>query len=241
MKIQARKCPFTGKVFEESKVKEYILHLQDVRIRQRAKRNEKRVKSTFHTWLAKERAQIKKIEDIPAWFMDNQRILMDAHNAGIHSQYSFCSDRDKFVIEDVFKNVTIKLRGTRGFSDLVSNSHVCPDKGVTNFCGEDGKPRSYPGWEVDIAGTLKRPRKLNSSYPYSMAINLAGIKTGSGGGGNENWGYDAKIFLDDWPGLQAQRDFELAEIARKKYELDQLNILRRLKGLTPLYSLPSDN
>lgn len=230
MKIQARKCPFTGKVFEESKLNEYILHLQDVRIKQRAKRNEKRVKSTFHTWLKKERAQVRKIEDIPIWFMDNQRILMDAHNAGVHSQYRFCSDRDKFVIEDKFENVTIKLRGTRGYSDSISNSHVCPDSGVTNFGGEDGKPRGYPGWDVDIAGTLKRPKKLDACYPYTMAINLAGIKTGTGGGGNKNWRFDAKIFLADWPGLQGQCDFEVSERIRISYEQEQERIVWRLKN-----------
>lgn len=231
MRITVRKCPFTGKVFEESKKKEYILHLQDVRINQRAKRQEKRVKSTFHTWLAKERAQVRTIQEIPAWFMDNQRILMDAHNAGIHSKYCFSSGRDKFVIEDVFENVKIKLRGSHGFTESVSNSHVCPDDGVTNFGGAEGAPRGYPGWEIDISGTLRRPRKLSSSYPYSQAINLAGIKTGSGGGGNENWSYDAKIFLSDWSGLRGQRDFEVAERIRISYEQEQERIIRRLKGI----------
>jgi len=199
-------------------------------MKQRAKRNEKRVKVTFHTWLARERAQIRTIEEIPQWFMDNQRILMDAHNAGIRSQYSFCSDRDKFVIEDVFENVKLKLRGTKGFSESVSNSHVCTDKGVTNFGGEAGLPRGYPGWEIDISGTLKRPKKLMGSYPYSMALNLAGIKTGSGGGGNENWSYDAKIFLDDWPGLKGQKEFEVSERTRIAYEQEQERIIWRLKN-----------
>lgn len=228
MRIEARKCPFTGKVFEESKKKAYIQHLAEVRKDLRAKRHVTHVRLVFHTWLAEERAKVRRVQDLPQWFMDNQRILMDAHNAEIPSGYVFTSFDEKFVMEDIFENVTINLRD--GFTENVSNSHVCPDNGITNFGGEAGRPKGYPGWQGVIKGTLKRPKKLNGRYPYSNALNLAGFKTGSGGGGNENWSYEVRIFLDDWPGLQGQRDFEVAEAIRIAYEEEEDRIVRRLKN-----------
>jgi hypothetical protein len=214
MRVQVRKCPFTGKIFQEKDIGKYILHLLDVRETKQEARHLARVKNTFNKWLLKERTRITTIDEIAPWFMDNQQYIMDAHNSGINGQRHFSTD--KFYKGDKFVNV--KFHAT--YRPYVSNTHVCPDNGITNWGSEHDKPTGYKGWKGSISGTLKRSPKHDSSYPYGNAINIIGIKTGGGGGGNGNWSYEASVFLDDWPGLK--HEIELME-------RDQ--IVNRLKGV----------
>lgn len=212
MRVQVRKCPFTGKIFEEDKVGGYIAHLYDLRNKMKNERHLQNVKSNFAVWLAKERESITQIDMIVPWFLKNQRHIMDAHNAGCTSQYSFRSNEkffpgDKFT-EMVFERIT--------FHRTLSNTHICPDSGVTNFSWDSAKPRGYIGWRIQVSGKCPRKGQLNHVYPYSSALNLVGIKTGTGGGGNDNWSYDASIFVDDWTGLKAVvRQMEEEEIIHK--------------------------
>lgn len=196
MKIQAYKCKVTGKVFETKDRAKYILHLKKVREKQKEDRLHKRIREEFNIWLANERNNIFDIIDIPDWFLKNQRYIMDATNA---ITFRNSKDYEKFQPTDTFCDISFRYAI---YSPLTSNSHTCPDNGVTNWCERDkDAPIGYPGWNINIGGTLKRLLKHNDSYPYSKALNLVGIKTGTGGGGNEHWGYEASIFVEDWPGL----------------------------------------
>jgi hypothetical protein len=89
------------------------------------------------------------------------------------------------------------------YSNLVSNSHVCPDNGKTNWGGhKKDTPRGYPGYSLRLSGKYKRNKKYNSGFPYTELFTLVGIKTCGGGGGLTSFQYSASIFLDDWPGLK---------------------------------------
>jgi len=195
MRVQVHKCRVTGKIFEDKNRAKYILHLKNIRARQKELRLHERIRDEFPAWLTKERSEIYDPEDIIPWFLKNQRYIMDAANAitfANHDSYEKFQPADRF---DDLKYERIR------YNPFVSNSHSCPDNGVQNWGGKDMNPKSYPGWEGHIIGKLLRPPKHNSSYPYGEALNIVGIKTGSGGGGNESWGYDIKLFLDDWTGL----------------------------------------
>jgi hypothetical protein len=211
MRVQVRKCRFTGKIFEEKDLKKYAIHLRNLRAERAEKRKLDKVRATFTSWLNREKKKILHPEDIPAWFLKNQRKIMDAVNAGF-------GDRDeKFYPTDEFTKFSFEKAR---YSRLTSNTHVCPKGGVTNWSVEDDKPKGYPGWSVHVNGTLKRSKNHLGSYPYPAALNAVGLKTGSGGGGNESWGYGVSIFLADWPGLQ-QTILEM--------ECDQ--IVDKLKGV----------
>lgn len=230
-----RKCPFTGKIFDESRIEEYILHLLNTREEMRRKRAQKSLALTFHDWLHEEKLKLTHPSQVPDWLLENQQKIMDAINAGCRPKHHHWWDRDLFKPEDKFT----KIVWTREcvFQDVLSNSHSCPDNGVENFMGDKDKPRGYPGWQTYIAGTLKRNKKNSGSYPYSSLLNMVGIKTGSGGGGNENWSYDAKVFLADWPGFQVevdkimeQRRIDGIEAERQRIIREENEIIRRLKG-----------
>jgi len=197
MRVQVRKCPFTGVIFEESNIQEYIEHLFNLRENMKKERKFQRIRSSFKAWLWEEKQKITDINMVVPWFLKNQSSIMDAHNA-INCPRGKSPLDDPFYKTDKFINITLRAY----YSDRVSNSHRCPDNGVTNWCARDPNlPTGYPGFQGRIEGALVRSKKNNNSYPYTDALNLVGIKTGTGGGGNGSWGYDVSLFLADWPGL----------------------------------------
>lgn len=202
MKVTVNKCRFTGKLFEDDK--EYANHMQRLRREHKAIREAKAIKNDFAAWLAAEKDKLRSTSEICPWLLENQIYLMKSCNAlGIHS---WC--RDKFYPEtDRFTEIRFEREPT--FSRLVSNSHSCPKDGVTNWGGQDhNAPCGYPGWNGYVKGKLTRSKKHMSSYPYSAIFKLVDIHTGSGGGGNEHWGYDIKIFAADWPTLAEEETYK---------------------------------
>lgn len=212
MRIVVRKCPYTGKLFEDDR--KYAQHLSNIRARQRADRKDARVRAEYSSWLRKEKQNIHYVNQIIPWFLKNQRQIMDAANALLLTSPSDRKYRKCFTADDVFENMSFEHIS---YKDNVSNTHRCPDGGVTNFTSkEPGKPTGYPGWKGYIKGTLKRNPKDEYAYPYGEALNVVGLKTGSGGGGNKSWGYDVSIFLSDWPGLQVEvTEMEMDMVAKK--------------------------
>lgn len=143
------------------------------------------------------------IADVVPWFLKNQKHIMEATNAIVFtSGYDKKYHRGFVPPTDNFKDVKFS---NLNFNYCVSNTHHCPDNGVTNWGRkEEHGIFGYPGWRGDISGSLVRNRKHMYSYPASEALNLVGLKTGSGGGGNERWNFEVYIFLADWPGLQGE-------------------------------------
>ena len=197
------KCANTGRLFEDQQI--YKNHLSTLARERRKVKQQNHIKSTFFDWLDNERTNnVFTVSDIPQWLLDNQQIIMDAVNA-IPGWSG-----DRFVDGDLFTK--IEFTDIRWNSNL-SNSHSCPKGGARNWCGKetfaDGtpKPTGYPGWYINLRGSLKRNRKFMSSYPYSGLLNIVGIHTGSGGGGNDDFSYDAKIFAEEWPGVASDMVF----------------------------------
>jgi hypothetical protein len=199
MRIQIRKCPFTGKTFEEKDIGKYIWHLKKLRDNMREERRLTQIKNSFTEWLKKEKEKIVAIDMIVPWILREQRHLMDGFNA---CGYSGWSKKDKFFETDEFRSIVLDIQWT----PLASNSHNCPEGGVTNWCAQDKtKPAGYPGWSGNIGGSLKRAPGNNGSYPYGDFLEMIKIHRGTGGGGNEHWGYDVKLYATEWPGLAMEQ------------------------------------
>lgn len=198
MKITVNKCPRTGKLFECDK--KYAEHEEKIRQSDAKIHHMQKVKDEFATWLKEEKEKITAVDMLAPWLLKNQRMIMDVCTVSGNSlgDYTFYAT-DEFVRID-FERVH--------YSPLVSNSHSCPKGGVTNWGRDKNLPTGYPGWSGRVTGSLTRASKHMHSYPYSRFLNMVSIKTGTGGGGNDGWGYDVKIFLDDWPGLAQQVLFE---------------------------------
>lgn len=198
MKIAVWKSEHTGELFEREV--DYKNHMRRVRaetVRQ-GKRNAEL--ATIQQWLDEEKANLTNISMITEWFLTNQKDLMRMYMIVNPNTW------DKFYPE-TDEYTKFKIEAT--YSPTVSNSHHCPNGGVTNWCGRvEGAPRSYPGFSGRVDGVLKR-KKDTGRYPTSDFLEWVGIKTGTGGGGNERWGYGAEIFLGDWPGLAHQGTIDI--------------------------------
>lgn len=212
MRIQVRKCPFTGKIFEEKDLAKYKKHLRDLRKEMSAKRELVRLRANFDEWLAEEKLKITHPDQIGPWILENQQRLMDASNAGCGRQ-TYGYRGDVFKPGDKFTKLSLNFHD---FSPTVGNTHHAPRGKITNFTQVPEKPRSYPGWTGRVDGVLEREKKNMGSYPYSNILNMLDVLTGSGGGGNEHWGYDVRIFLEDWPGFDHLRiEYEQNQLIRK--------------------------
>ena len=200
------KCPQSGKLFEEQN--DYKNHLAKLAKARRKVKQQNYIKATFFDWLDNERANVvMNINDIPQWLLANQQTIMDGVNA---IPGHWCSFDDKFADGDLFTKIEFDRPYWTG---NLSNSHSCPKGGVQNWGARgtfaDGapKPTGYPGWGLRLNGSLKRNKKNMSSYPYSGLFNIVGVHTGTGGGGNENFGFDAKIWAEDWPAAASEITF----------------------------------
>lgn len=203
MRIQVRKCRFTGKVFEESNIDGYVLHLTKLREKMREGRRLANVKASFNNWLSIERAKPITVDGIAQWIINNQHHIMDAFNA-IYSGRGAQFD-DKFLPGDRLIDLRIS---TPRFDKNVSNSHQSPDSGITNWCNRNSElPSGYPGWHGRVAFAYKSANN-NRTVDWATLINMCGLKTGSGGGGGCNRSYELYLFIDDWPGLQHQKYVE---------------------------------
>lgn len=220
MKVTVDKCPHTGQLFEDNA--EYLKHLARLSSQRRRDRKHKEKMDAIDTWLAEEKAKITRIEDIPAWVLDNQPKLMEACNFKGFNWYEGHFYPDDSLVKFFFENIR--------FQDPLSNTHDAPVGGVTNFNRVAGKPVGYPGYQVRLNGSLKRRDRRPHGFPIKNLCRLLNLNTGTGGGSNENWGYETRIFISDWPGLWnqwASTSFD-NEVAR--YEREKERIISRLQG-----------
>jgi hypothetical protein len=202
--IMVWQCPSTKKLFIEQA--EYKTHLAKLARERRKVKHHNYIKSTFFEWLDEERLKMDSIGDMSQWLLDNQQTIMDAANLIPCGNWS----DDKFHDTDRFLKIDFtSLR----WNPSISNTHSCPKGGVTNWAGKElfanglPKPNGYPGWGGRLEGSLKRLKKHDNNYPSSGFFKLVGLHTGTGGGGNTNFGWDVKIFAEEWPGPAAEMTF----------------------------------
>ena len=200
MRVQVRKCPFTGKIFEEKDISKYILHLKQLRDEQRELREYARLKNSFHAWMRVEQTKVRAFDELVPWILENQQRLMRTYNAIYAKEKS--SWHRKFP-----KGAKITALNMRcNFSPLASNSHCHPRGGVSNWCGHgDPAPRGYPGWTGSLSGKLSLgPRQDSPSW--SEFFEMFDVHTGSGSGG-ANFQYGVTVFASDWPGIAEELTF----------------------------------
>jgi hypothetical protein len=201
--IIAWQCEDTKEVFIVEA--DYKKHLRKIAAQKREIAKAQNIKDTYFDWLNAERVKISHIDEIVPWLLKNQQYIMNAANVIPEIRGHF-GHRDKFCQGDEFTKLELKQCS---WSQHVSNSHECPRNGVTNWCARDKtKPTGYPGWTGRINGSLKRAPQQMSDYPSSTLLNAAGIYTGCGGGGNNDWAYDVRLFDCEWPQLTQSLMFD---------------------------------
>lgn len=206
-KINARKCPKTGKLFEtDRKYRNHIVGLRkklnQARPRKLAIREAGRQRKAYTTMIRSELDALTDINELEKYFRKNFGRIMIAYNGSnrpeIHS----------LLLTLEMLEFDLRLR----FSERVSNTHNAPRNGETNWGGRnDDAPRGYPGFSGHISF------ELNFDPSHSVdrgslclepqrGLGWAGIHTGTGGGrggkGVYKWEFGVEIFLSDFDSLQ---------------------------------------
>lgn len=179
MKIQVRKCGFTGELFEQDVA--YLAHLKSLRKRQKQRRNRNHIIQNWKSQLHDLQHSCTHMHELQDWLNCNWPTLL---KAAAHMGYDRAQPKD---LKLAFKFERMM------FSPKVSNTHSCPQSGVTNWGGDPSKPRGYPGWQgtIHISGW----QKFNGFV--SDYLELMHIHTGTGGSGE----YSVRLYASDWPGM----------------------------------------
>jgi hypothetical protein len=215
-RVTVWKCPHTGKLFEDKT--KYQTHLGRLSRERRERRRIQADRAQAQAWWLQLQQQEFDIMDLPALVLDHQdRFWTEAARVEPWHWENIGKSRRGVVCP-----VPTLLEFTRfeiHWSDSVSNTHDCPHNGVTNWGGrnklEDGTPapRGYPGWSGRVEWIVRWPREWDGWYPGSDLFSGKPVRihTGTGGGGMidsqrygctvQTFGYDAKIFAADWPGM----------------------------------------
>lgn len=189
-----------GKLFEDKA--KYQKHLRKLAALRRERKKVEQANIDREAFLIRMGQEVTSEESLNQFIKDNWAWFF--HN-GVNRQLVW--DSKKAYKFHEFHDVRISLYG---WNDHVRNSHSCPRNGVQNWSGRDAdKPTGYPGWTGRIyikvkPGMMKYRGKsymedgFGSDYFADTTINTG---SGGGGGGDEykEYGYDVKLFADDFP------------------------------------------
>jgi hypothetical protein len=189
-------CPWTNDLFSTKKA--YLKHLKDLRenrMHKRARRNilDRKFATFYNQPTFKD--IIEWIETNPEFFFDN--LIQHGHTGWATRRAHI---RSEYWIKIHYLDLT--------YSQQVSNSHSAPRGKKTNWCGskdKEGIPHHYPGWQGRISFQTSHDLGFGSD-----TFRGTGIHTGTGGGGTNNtYSYECKMFAEDWPGLAAALSHEM--------------------------------
>ena len=199
-------CPWTEDLFATKRG--YLTHLvklRETRMHKRARANIRSRKFADFYNQPNLEAIVNWVNTNPEFFFDNAMKRAWSHNAKL------LKARDEFWVKITY----LDLR----YSDSVSNSHSAPRGRKQNWGGRDNAPRGYPGFSGNIEFQMSHDIGFGSDLFRSMGIN-----TGTGSGGSDHrYGFDVKMFLEDFPVLEKAIDDD-----RVRY--DKENLLNMIKN-----------
>lgn len=191
MKIAARKCPFTGEIFETDL--QYTRHLASVRGKQRQRRAWKHIGADGDAAILWATHHVTSADEFDAWFRQSWPALVGrGYRTRSHEDITCKQKQDIVVPKLLSSELSI---GSYGFQ---SNSHCCPSGGVTNFRGDPALPRGYMGWVGRVNYNFDESTADRRACGFGIFNNSA-IHIGSGGGAGCGYGFDFKLWADEWP------------------------------------------
>lgn len=192
-RITAFQCRWTKKVFTDRE--KYLKHLKLQREALVIERKATRINRVMQETFLKMRDDCESMADIEQFIRDNWSVFYQ--NAVNNDHWRGRKKKSKTP-----ELLRISIRGR--FSDNISNSHSAPIGKAQNWGRKPGIPTGYPGWQGEIQW------ELDGEIPGfgSDVMQGTGINTGSGGGRGNGYGFEMKLFMDDWPGLARAQAIE---------------------------------
>jgi len=145
-----------------------------------------------------------------------QKAKNDAIRNSFRLELENIHDFSRLLNEKIKKHIGVELNVK--LTDIrfgqQSCGHSAPIGQHTNWCARDKNlPTEFLGWRATISGDyVKKDRKnvtcgtITGDFSFSDYRTpfggFAGVNTGTGGGGDNSWGYDCTIFLSDFSKLE---------------------------------------
>jgi hypothetical protein len=211
--ILAWKCSEDGKLFEDkSKYQKHLRKLAAVRLQDR---KVKKMEEDRKEFLKKMGQEVGSFDELEKFIKDNWDFFF-ANGLSHQFDYKKASIKKHEYVEVAFRHPN--------FNANCSNSHSCPQNGVTNWHRASDKPTGYAGWRTQINIHVRTHQKKYRGEAYYQdgfgSEYFAGtpICTGGGGGGGvkigvTSYSYDCTIWADDFPKMYYnQKADEMVEI-----------------------------
>ena len=217
-KIEAWKCPHTAKLFEDEG--DYKRHLDILSRRRRLERDRQILVASVDSVIAGEQ-QCQNAQELCEYILANSKEYLI--RGMWHSSNGAALDQAfKRGYKIKWPKITgMKLHQVR-WNNSVSNSHSAPRGKPQNFRSSNGIPNGYPGWRGNlrvwhdkdarvVITDPKSKKKKDYRIPYfsDCVSHLSGIHTGSGGGLNDGYYCDFKMFAEDFPEMEKQITFHI--------------------------------
>lgn len=218
-KVEAWKCPHTGRLFDLKDKNIYDSHLSRLARQRREAAKRKADNDSYDAWFLEQRSKATSYAGVCEFYVANYDRLYDAvHRPAANAKR--------------YHLLEMELTGMR-YNDCVSNSHSKPRGGITNWGNQHpDKEHGYPGFQGHIKLVYSKMRKSISTFGSSGVVSAHGVHTGTGGyrgDKHDEYGecyilqYDTRLFLSDWEGLSLQ-----VALLREEHREEQ--IMQRLKG-----------
>lgn len=199
MKITARKCYFTGKVFTDD-VK-YLEHLKTLR---NQKKKIRELKKQLNSALMTSRDEVKSWKDLEEYVACHL----------LASVIECLSRKTRSEIGRILKRAgsaanlipTVSFHNMK-WNDHCSNTHASPPGKPQNFHRHHSLPPGYPGWRGSmVIKNFQHYDGFVSSYVP------AGVSTHSGGSwGTDAYRYEVTVWAECWDHLVAEREQQVME------------------------------
>ena len=204
MRISARKCPWTQKLFDNDQ--KYTVHLTNLRKEQRAKRDIKHSIAAVDRLIDWAANNVRTTTEFEDWFRTNwDQFVLRAHAVYRQRWGSTYLNRKSPKTIQPIKLISVSMKQLTGDIAFPSNSHDCPKNGVRNWHRDPTLPLSYPGWRFRLSFSYEGNFPSFVSDMFEDTI----VNFGSGGGGPKDYGSEVTLWADDWP---AMREFKEKQI-----------------------------
>lgn len=203
MKVIARKCPVTGRLFDDKQ--KYSKHLIKIRNNRQLNRylsqGVQQGDAAFE-WAAQNVSSSAQFEE---WFRENWKSLALRGVGRYRWSYKSFRSISQIVIPEL-KSVKLEVK----FDLQANNSHSCPQGGVTNWTREAHKPKGYPAWVGRLIWICDAPELTNRGvYLDSDVFRDTIVNIGSGGGNHIRHEYSVTLWAGDWPAWDRKRTWDI--------------------------------
>lgn len=230
-KVTAYLCEDTGSLF--LKEDDYKKHRRAFVAEK--KRRDKRIaeKTELKEYFKNIRQKMSSVEELTKLINKNYYVLLEkalrlegpngfGHSSVVKLLNAHAKDpkSSDFKIEISFKRPDY-MSNQRIDNFDQSNSHHCPENGVTNWGGRvEGAPRGYPGTRWDFKVKYKEKSAIDPTTGMRMVLDALRLNPGCGG----SYYGDMEVFSADWP-FQLREQYANAFASKLKRGLDYLEPL----------------